>query len=289
MVLVQQWNWSYSNPGFLNKAGEEQIMPEAQFSTGPGPGSEYCLDYYGSLYYASTKKCDEEKVKFIQSGYDPWSGDFADEVTMILANPAAVLGIELYLEYDQQQIDIIDVEDLYTEGRVLFKGHDPESGALLVSSVDLGNHSAIQTDSLFRIRLEFKTTKNSPLKIHWRIDQWSGETLSAGKTEFTLTGFHKTPQTYALYQNYPNPFNSATTLRYQMPVNGMVHISIYNVLGQKVQTLLDARQKAGYHSLVWETNSADKALPTGLYIVNITAAGDDGSVFTRNTKSLLLK
>ena len=54
-------------------------------------------------------------------------------------------------------------------------------------------------------------------------------------------------KTFTLFQNYPNPFNPVTTIRYRLSAAGMVHLNLYNALGQKVSVLVHARQKAGIH------------------------------------------
>ena len=56
---------------------------------------------------------------------------------------------------------------------------------------------------------------------------------------------------FHLEQNYPNPFNSETMINYQLPHASEMEISIFNLLGQKVTTLVNATQTAGFHKLVW--------------------------------------
>ena len=75
------------------------------------------------------------------------------------------------------------------------------------------------------------------------------------------------PSQLALSQNYPNPFNSSTTISYALPVKGLVTLSIYNLLGQKVATLFEGVQDAGEHRLVWEASGA----PSGVYFYRLAA------------------
>ncbi len=75
------------------------------------------------------------------------------------------------------------------------------------------------------------------------------------------------PASFSVSQNYPNPFNPETTIRYELPDNGRIVVSLFNLLGEKILTLKDEIQPAGYYSLVW--NGLDKngnAAPSGLYI-----------------------
>lgn len=60
------------------------------------------------------------------------------------------------------------------------------------------------------------------------------------------------PESYALYQNYPNPFNPTTEIAFDLPAAGRVRLDIYNVLGQKVQSLIDEELSAGPHTVEWD-------------------------------------
>ena len=80
------------------------------------------------------------------------------------------------------------------------------------------------------------------------------------------------PDEFALHQNYPNPFNPVTTLRYDLPENSLVNITIYDMLGRKVRTILNQQQDPGYKSLIWDaTNDYGKPLSAGMYLYQIQA------------------
>ena len=83
----------------------------------------------------------------------------------------------------------------------------------------------------------------------------------------------KIPTEYMLEQNYPNPFNSSTTICYQLPKPGRVNISIYNVAGQLIKTLVNENKNAGYFSVNWQASGVG----TGLYYYRIDA-GDFSAV-----------
>lgn len=73
------------------------------------------------------------------------------------------------------------------------------------------------------------------------------------------------PKTCALYQNYPNPFNSMTTIKYDIPVRSHVELSIYNLSGQRLETLVSEYQSAGAHTYQWDAEN----MASGLYIYRI--------------------
>jgi hypothetical protein len=77
-----------------------------------------------------------------------------------------------------------------------------------------------------------------------------------------------TPQTYELHNNYPNPFNPSTAIGYQLPAVSDVELSIYNILGQKVATLVSERQNAGIYQVQWDASG----FSSGVYYYRIKAS-----------------
>ena len=72
---------------------------------------------------------------------------------------------------------------------------------------------------------------------------------------------------YNLYQNYPNPFNPKTIINYELQITNEVDLSIYNLLGQKVATLVSERKNAGHHQVEWDASD----FPSGVYYYMINA------------------
>ncbi|MFQ5583749.1 MAG: T9SS type A sorting domain-containing protein, partial [Calditrichia bacterium] len=99
------------------------------------------------------------------------------------------------------------------------------------------------------------------------------------------------PKNSELYQNYPNPFNPVTTITYQLPVASKVRLEIYNILGQKVRTLVDAQQPAEYYTIQWDgKNDHGRQVGSGLYIYRlITETADGGERFVKARKMLLIR
>ncbi len=77
----------------------------------------------------------------------------------------------------------------------------------------------------------------------------------------------KIPEEYGLSQNYPNPFNPATTIDYQLPVSGNVTLTVYDILGREVATLVSGYESAGYKSIRFDAGM----LPSGVYFYRIEA------------------
>jgi methionine-rich copper-binding protein CopC len=88
------------------------------------------------------------------------------------------------------------------------------------------------------------------------------------------------PDEYALSQNYPNPFNPSTNISFALPEANHVRLDIYNVLGQKVETLLDENMPAGNHEVEWHASTA----ASGVYFYRLEAG-----TFSETKKMMYLK
>ena len=95
----------------------------------------------------------------------------------------------------------------------------------------------------------------------------------------------KLPNNLLVYQNYPNPFNPITTLQYELPRDSFVKVTIYDMLGNVVNNLVNTNQSSGYKSVQWNaTNNLGKPVSAGVYLYKIQA-GD----FIDTKKMILLK
>jgi hypothetical protein len=95
------------------------------------------------------------------------------------------------------------------------------------------------------------------------------------------------PKYYELDQNYPNPFNPTTTVRYQLPFDSHVRLSVCNLLGQVVLTLIDGAENVGYKQVGLDAG----ALSSGIYFYRLdaTALADPSKHVTSIKKMLLVK
>ncbi|MFZ5515578.1 MAG: T9SS type A sorting domain-containing protein [Candidatus Zhuqueibacterota bacterium] len=92
-------------------------------------------------------------------------------------------------------------------------------------------------------------------------------------------------QNYALNQNYPNPFNPSTTIQFSIGANELVQVSVFNVLGQKIRSLVNEHRVAGQHSIQWDgLNEFGQKVSSGLYFYNLKA-GD----FVQTKKMILMQ
>jgi len=126
---------------------------------------------------------------------------------------------------------------------------------------------------------------------YWKVrayDAWQADTFSNQIWVVNITGVgvgdqnapDGLPKEFSLSQNYPNPFNPVTQIKYALPRDCWVRLNVYNILGQKIASLVDGEQKAGYKTVRWDAGS----FSSGIYFYRISA-GD----FTSTRKMVLLR
>ncbi len=158
-----------------------------------------------------------------------------------------------------QQLDNVDVSTLLTAGPYLI----PAGQSIEVVFAVIG------AASMAELQQNADAAKNL----------WENPTAVETGGDAGLQGFW-------LYQNFPNPFNPATQIRYTLPVSAAVRVEIFNTLGQKVRTLVHARQPAGTHTLTWDgQDDFRQPLPSGVYMYRLKT--DRHHTFVR--KMLLLR
>jgi len=115
------------------------------------------------------------------------------------------------------------------------------------------------------------------------VSLFTGPPVSVDEDEINPIGFE-------LMQNYPNPFNPNTIITYSVPVKSFVNITVYNIIGKEVVTLVDEEKPAGIYEIEFSAaggSSSGKdiySLPSGVYIYRLTAGS-----FTNSKKMVLLK
>jgi hypothetical protein len=93
------------------------------------------------------------------------------------------------------------------------------------------------------------------------------------------------PREFSLSQNHPNPFNPATSIQYSLPTRSHVVLEVYNLLGQKVTTLVDEVKEAGMHQVIWNGNdNQGNTVTSGVYFYRIKADN-----FSEVKKMVLMK
>jgi hypothetical protein len=93
------------------------------------------------------------------------------------------------------------------------------------------------------------------------------------------------PESFELHQNYPNPFNPETIIRYDIPRAGYVRISVYNMLGEVIRTLVNGHKSLGSHEVRWNgKDDSGNQVVSGVYVYTIESGN-----FKKSRKMTLLK
>jgi|SRR3989304_2110128 len=110
--------------------------------------------------------------------------------------------------------------------------------------------------------------------------------VTAVENEATL------PLSFELYQNFPNPFNPSTTILFDLPWQSRVTVAVFDLLGQRVTTLVNDEKSPGRYSVVWYGRDENRAhVASGVYFYRIQAESLGGrkETFVRTKKLLILK
>lgn len=108
---------------------------------------------------------------------------------------------------------------------------------------------------------------------------WGNFTTSVAQLDLGV------PAEFEVAQNYPNPFNPSTVIRFGLPTESRVSVTIYDQLGREVSTLVNGSLSAGVHEARWDASG----MASGLYFFRIEAVGADGARFVRTNKMVLMK
>jgi hypothetical protein len=304
MVLVQQWNWSYDNEDFLakgtilsNSSTKNFVETEVHMKTliDDNKRTRFLWDkeMVSSGWVGEVSQINPHLIKVLQSNYDLWSNEFGDELIFTLDSAALVLGLQLELDYDPEVFAVSEIDNylLHEQNGFTFKNVNSEGGKFTLNTVVLEKKEKLtkSKDSLFRIKINPVKETQTPLSYRWKVYDTNGGVITQGSDDIQLT-IHKTiPRQYALHQNFPNPFNPSTTIRYQLPVDSKVQMEIFNILGERVTTLVDKSQKAGYYSQEWDISQSTSGIASGLYFVRLIATGNDKSQYVDHKKVIVLK
>ena len=141
------------------------------------------------------------------------------------------------------------------------------------------NYGCRGSSSLFAVDLD--GDGDSDLAVtNSELDSFSiliNRSITTGAVESTET---PSPKKFRISQNFPNPFNATTTIQYSLSEPSQVTLDIYDILGRKIQTLINIEQSAGYHQAIWNAGEYS----SGIYLFRIEAGA-----FSKAKKMILLK
>ena len=183
------------------------------------------------------------------------------ELPIVLKEAQHVYGVELELPLPET-VTFEAIATSLPEGWLSVSHFDAESRVLRVALAGLTPASG----EILRLRLNAGETKTlAGLKATVR--------LNAKETaELAPVTVQELPTHYALEASYPNPFRTTTTIKYQLPEEAHVTLVVYDIQGRVVARLVDAVQKAGYHTVTWDGRTESGApAAAGLYLYRLQA------------------
>ena len=203
-----------------------------------------------------------------------------------LADFAALKGYGLQVQYEADKLQFVEVlteQPLGGSALAAPQVLSNEEGKLAVAALgDVVSDGEVALSLVFRPTAEIENTVIE---------------ITDNQTYDSAFGFNRLalpapvqvqtrPEVFALANNYPNPFNPATTIQYALPQAADVELTVYNVVGQPVRTLVAEHQSAGRYVVEWDaTNDNGHSLSSGMYFYRLEAGGE----FRETKKMLLLK
>lgn len=246
--------------------------------------SDRTIIHFDENAYVGTDTFDAFKLQSLR-------GDFLAIGTSINENEVmSIQSIPLHSEEDIELALSIDGSDLTGDFQLTWsnKTSQDEYEFYLIDYASERIINLMETDS-YSFKLHGKVSKRAKLantpdfakpKVVSKTVEKRFKFLITSKGLNNNDFFLKKIETFKLSQNYPNPFNPTTSIKYELPENSLVELSVFDMLGRKVATLVNGRKEAGYHQVDFDASQ----LASGVYIYQLQA---EGKIFTE--KMTLIK
>ncbi len=215
-------------------------------------------------------------MDFIIHSNDPLNPEITVPVSLLVTNEVPVEMLEIKARNNNNEV-IIEWSTRTETNNKGFLVERIENNKWQIISFAAGKGTTTEpADYLFSEKV------NKAGNYKYRISQvdFNGEINFSQELEVTVTG----PDRFNLGQNYPNPFNPSTTINYAVPEQSIIKISVFNVLGEETEVLLNNVVESGYYTLNWIAYD----LPSGIYILRLEARSVSGNREYRSTRKMNL-
>lgn len=209
-----------------------------------------------------------------------------DNMTVASELPDQVAGVEMEIEYDPASVTLGIPKLTADNEKFAIRSYDNGAGKLKVLLYHMAPFKAgelIQagTADLVSIEVSAKNEVTPGNKQQLRLTKMLLATSTAGKIEVDGVDAPSLPSSFWLNQNYPNPFNPTTLIEFSIAPGeggaGMreVTLDVYNVLGQKVRSLLNGAMSVGQHSVEWDaTSQSGERVASGIYLYRLQVGAE---------------
>jgi hypothetical protein len=208
-----------------------------------------------------------------------------------IENVSDLRGYQFTVKYDPNKYEIVSSEGETVEGEFLISGNpnnnktvfftvDDRKGKIYVGCLLGSVKTAEGSGDIVNLRFRSKVDGDTP------DIQLTNILIGNSNSEvIRLEDVANVPNEFKLSQNYPNPFNPETNIRFQLPEASKVTLTIYNILGQEVRSLISKNLNAGYHTIKWDgTNNFGLKVASGVYLYRLNAGS-----FVASKKMVFLK
>jgi hypothetical protein len=155
------------------------------------------------------------------------------------------------------------------------------SGLILTTPIDLMIGQVLPGNNQYN----FKGTLDDIRIYNYGLSYGAIQSLYDFVTDVDDEAHNTTPDSYGLMQNYPNPFNGETNIKYRVAKESNVKLEIFNVLGQRIRTLVNEQKSPGYYSVKWDSkNDSGGIMDSGIYFIRLISNN-----FSETKKILMLK
>jgi hypothetical protein len=229
------------------------------------------------------------EVEFPYEGLAPDDGMFR----LVANSPTEVAGIQAEIIYDPLQVKLVPPEPTGLATRLDISYIDNGSGRMtVIMTYDPTDPSTILPsgeNEIFGLRIE-----PGPAGVEGDlppVDLRNVKLCTPTASKIHVDGFAEVPRKFELFQNYPNPFNPRTVIEFDLTPQGTgadlinTRLSVYNILGQKVATLVNGPLAPGRHAVEWTSTTDDgRPVGSGIYFYKLVA-GD----YSESKKMVLMK
>jgi hypothetical protein len=194
---------------------------------------------------------------------------------LVLADGVETAGSAIFVDYDPHMFKLTHLDGgTYGSGRLLFDEEEEGRGLVLTKGGGLAGEELLA--HLHFEPLVAASNHGSFTVREAALRRADGLVVQPDVGTITV---NLLPESFGLAPNYPNPFNSSTTISFQLPVAGAARIEIFDLLGQKIRSLVAGERAAGFHETTWDGRD-DSGLLTAagpyLYRLDVRPADQDG-------------
>ena len=260
MVFAQMWNWSYQSDNYDDSTAvlakitaDSPVRLERRENSDNGwlPVTEqrFWLDVY-------VEEFDEQGL------------------------------FELTLDVNQSVVSFEGITSFLEMPWTVLHFYHEENGRLTIAGAALApDHNVNGEEPILAIEFRKRVESETVMDLGTALWSLAGEATNYPQSQYRLDLKPPLPEKPVLHQNFPNPFNPVTTIRYELPEEGHLKLSVVNLLGQQIATLYNGLQGEGFHEITWTGRDAfGRNAATGIYFLVLETEDR-----THHRKMLLIK